>query len=107
MKLDIIPFEKIKSGEKTVEIRLYDEKRRQIKAGDSITFTCLQSGEKITAEVEAVNLFDSFLSLFKSPLFSKCGVRGMSVNEAADGMYQYYTRENEKKYGVVGIEIKI
>ncbi len=32
------PFEKIKSGEKTVEIRLYDEKRKAIKIGNGIVF---------------------------------------------------------------------
>ena len=36
MKLHASPFEKIKSGEKTIELRLFDEKRRQIKVGDTI-----------------------------------------------------------------------
>ena len=40
MKLNKEPFEKIKSGEKTIELRLYDEKRRKIKAGDTICFNC-------------------------------------------------------------------
>ena len=31
MKLDAVPFEKIKSGKKTVELRLFDEKRQKIK----------------------------------------------------------------------------
>jgi len=31
MRLHNEPFQKIKSGTKTVELRLYDEKRRQIK----------------------------------------------------------------------------
>ena len=39
MKLNAYPFEMIKSGEKTIEIRLFDEKRQQIKAGDKIVFT--------------------------------------------------------------------
>ena len=30
MKLNESPFEKIKAGTKTIELRLYDEKRRKI-----------------------------------------------------------------------------
>ena len=33
MKLDKAPFEKIKSGEKTIELRLYDAKRWKIRIG--------------------------------------------------------------------------
>ncbi len=40
MKLAIVPFEKIASGAKNIESRLYDEKRRQINPGDQIEFTC-------------------------------------------------------------------
>ena len=38
MKLNESPFEKIKNGIKTVEFRLYDKKRQQIKIGDQIEF---------------------------------------------------------------------
>ena len=38
MSLRPHPFEKIKLGEKTIELRLYDEKRKEIKVGDTIEF---------------------------------------------------------------------
>ena len=41
MKLNESPFERIKNGTKTIEFRLYDEKRRQIKIGDKIVFILL------------------------------------------------------------------
>ena len=44
MKLDKEPFEKIKSGEKTIELSLYDEKRRKIREGDIIVFICRDGG---------------------------------------------------------------
>lgn len=47
MRLNTQPFKKIKEGEKTIELRLYDEKRRGISAGDIIVFTCRESGEKL------------------------------------------------------------
>ena len=41
MKLNESPFERIKNGTKTIEFRLYDEKRQQVKVGDQIEFsTC-------------------------------------------------------------------
>lgn len=36
LKLASLPFESIKSGRKTIESRLYDEKRREINLGDEI-----------------------------------------------------------------------
>ena len=38
MKLNRDPFEKIKSGSKTIEMRLFDEKRQRISVGDFIEF---------------------------------------------------------------------
>ena len=38
MNLDSNPFEMIKNGTKTIELRLNDDKRRKIKVGDYIIF---------------------------------------------------------------------
>lgn len=46
------PFERIKNGTKTVEYRLYDEKRQQIKIGDKIEFSKLPDlQEKLLVDV--------------------------------------------------------
>ena len=47
MKLKESPFERIKNGTKTIEFRLYDEKRKQIKIGDKIEFSKFVSILKI------------------------------------------------------------
>ena len=39
MKLNDSPFNKIKNGTKTMELRLYDEKRRRLREKDYIEFT--------------------------------------------------------------------
>ncbi len=107
MRLADEPFEKIKSGEKTVEIRLYDEKRKKIKVGDSIVFykgnNCK---EWIAVTVVALYRFESFRELFSSELFPKTGSYGMTVNEATESMCHYYTPAQEKEYGVLAIEVK-
>lgn len=36
MKLAPLPMQEIREGRKTIELRLYDEKRKQISVGDTI-----------------------------------------------------------------------
>lgn len=108
MRLADEPFGKIANGEKTVEIRLYDEKRRAIVVGDTIIFYRSNSREaRIIATVVGLNRFDSFIDLFRSKLYAKTGCGDLTPEESANSMYAYYTQEQEQKYGVLGIEIKI
>ena len=78
MKLKESPFEKIKNGTKTIEFRLYDEKRSKIKIGDQIEFSKLPDLQE-TILVDVLDLYrdSTFESLFKklfhdSPLFLPC-----------------------------------
>ena len=45
MKLLDIPYDKILSGKKSIEIRLFDEKRQKINIGDFIEFSKLPNLE--------------------------------------------------------------
>ena len=101
MKLKEDPFERIKNGTKTIEFRLYDEKRRKIKIGDKIEFWKLpELEEKIVVEVLDLYKEDSFEKLFK-----KICTDEEEAKIKTNTMYQYYTPEEEKKYGVIGIKI--
>lgn len=106
MKLDKKPFEMIKSGRKTVELRLYDEKRRKIALGDKIIFQSLDSGETLAVTVLKLHIYDSFAELYKH--FDKVSM-GYEENETANpkDMNKYYKPENQEKFGVVGIEISL
>ena len=106
MKLHADPFEKIKSGQKTIELRLYDEKRQQIKAGDTITFTNTSSGEKLQATVKRLHRFDGFAALYQALPLLQCGYTAEDVATAhPSDMEAYYSAEEQEKYGVVGIEL--
>ena len=64
MKLQESPFERIKNGTKTVEFRLYDEKRSKIKKGDQIEFSKLPDlQETILVDV---------LDLYREDTFENC-----------------------------------
>ncbi len=95
MHLHEDPFFKIQSGQKKVEVRVYDEKRRAIKAGDKINFISRRNPvQTLTKTVARVNVFQSFEELFsKYP------------SERTD-IHQYYSKEDEQKYGVVAIELE-
>ncbi|MBQ8378242.1 MAG: ASCH domain-containing protein [Oscillospiraceae bacterium] len=106
MNLNSSPFEMIKSGEKTIELRLYDEKRQKIKTGDTVIFTNTLSGEKLCATVKRLHQFGSFEELYKTLPLLQCGYTSDDIDTAHPlDMEQYYSAEEQKKYGVVGIEL--
>ena len=49
MNLNPEPFEMIRNDQKTIELRLNDEKRRMINVGDMIEFTQTETGENLPA----------------------------------------------------------
>ena len=108
MKLNPDPFEMICSGKKTIELRLNDEKRQKIKVGDIIEFSHIQTGEKLIAKVIAIHKFDSFAELYQKLPLLKCGYTESDITTAKpEDMNLYYTPEQQEKYGVLGIELKV
>ena len=100
------PFKKIKNGQKTIELRLYDKKRRLIKVGDTITFTNNASGETLSTAVKKLHRFDSFAELYSSLPLLQCGYTPENIERAhPSDMDRYYTPEAQSKHGVVGIEL--
>ena len=61
MQLKPSPFGMIKNGTKTIELRLYDDKRKKIRPGDSIIFVNTEDNS-LTLKTEVIELyvFDSF-----------------------------------------------
>ena len=105
MRLHDIPFKKIQSGTKTIEMRLYDDKRQMIQIGDEIEFTSRTSGEKQVTEVIGIHLYNSFEEIYRD--YDKVSL-GYDIDEEASftDLEKYYSKEEQKKFGVIGIEIK-
>ena len=106
MNLHPEPFELIKLGKKDIEMRLYDERRQNIKIGDTIVFTNNITKESLSVEVINLYRFDSFEELYKH--FDKTRL-GYAQDEDADPkeMEKYYSSDKILRYGVLGIEIKL
>lgn len=107
MKLNPDPFVAIETGKKNIELRLNDEKRKQINVGDMITFANTADPErKLFAKVIVLHHAPSFAELFTTIPLSVCGFDGtLSPEEAANAMRQYYSADVEMKYGALGIEL--
>lgn len=105
MKLHNDPFNLIKSGTKTIELRLNDLKRQKIKVGDLIEFTNRVTDEKMLVRVIDLIKFNSFSDLYKN--FSKVSM-GYREDEEANpsDMELYYSLEEQEKYGVLAIKIE-
>lgn len=102
------PFDAVRFGYKTIELRLYDEKRRRINVGDEIEFIHNDdSYMRITKTVAALHVFDSFEELYDSLPLLKCGYTPFDLRDAkAEDMESYYPAPLQKKNKVVGIEFK-
>ena len=107
MKLHPHPFAKIKDGSKTIELRLYDEKRQRISVGDTIRFVSTESAaDEAVVLVRNLFIFDSFDELYKHLPLTECGYTEEDVYAASpDDMEMYYSKEKQSQYGVVGIQL--
>ncbi len=108
MKLQPSPFEMIRNGTKTIELRLFDEKRKKIRIGDTILFTNTASNEILSVKVLELLVFDSFETLYSQLQLLDCGYTKEDVDTASpDDMNAYYPKELQQEYGVVGIKIAL
>ena len=101
------PFQQIVAGTKTVEMRLDDERRKNIKIGDYIAFTNNENGQIMVARVVSLSRFKSFAELYAAMDLTKCGYSAEQLASAhPNDMLQYYTAEQQRQYGALGIEVE-
>lgn len=107
MKLNPDPFQRIANKRKTLELRLNDEKRQQVKIGDEIEFTELSNeARKVTVRVIGLHHFPTFKDLYENIDLSMLGhdPETISASDYID-MFSYYSEQQQIKDGVLGIEI--
>lgn len=105
-KLQNKPFTNIKNGLKTIEMRLYDEKRQLVEKGDIIVFKNIENEETLTTRVVNLYKFSNFKDLYQNFDKTKLGYNSQEEAKPED-MEKYYKKEEMQKYGVVGIEVEI
>lgn len=106
LKLATEPFDAIISGNKTIESRLYDTKRQKIQIGDRIIFTNRDNSEQtVTAEVVGLLRYATFRDLFSHNNPRKFG--GDNAEWLENQISEFYSIEDQKIYGVIGIEFRV
>lgn len=103
MRLDKDIFEEIKDGNKIIEYRLYDEKRRKIKVGDKIEFKKRPDFK----EVISVDVLEIYTEKTFEELFRKLYSDEHKIKESASYMNRFYSPEKIKEYGVIAIKFSV
>jgi len=106
MKLQPFPFDKIRSGDKNIEVRLYDEKRKEIRIGDIIEFKREpEQVESVNAEVIGLLNYKTFADLVND--FPASAFGHPDKDDLLKSIFTFYTKEQEEEYTVLGIKIKL
>ena len=75
-------FTAIKEGKKIVEVRLNDEKRREIKVGDTIEFIKVpQQSEVLKVQVTNLRAYNTFEEMYENIPFQDFDCEGWSMKE--------------------------
>lgn len=107
MQLQPSPFKQIQAGTKYLEIRLYDEKRRNMRVGDTIEFhNALDPNDLHHKKIVAMTHAKSLLDLFQQiPLETAGWPEGTLPEKAASHMRKYYSEEEETMFGAVALHL--
>lgn len=109
MNVDGKWFDKVVGGSKTIELRLNDDKRRNVKVGDYVILNNLAEKPELTksvVQVTALHKFDNYEDLYNNLDMAKCGYSKSDVPNP-DDMLEYYSAERQAEWGVVGIEFDL
>lgn len=108
LKLQPKYFELMKKGIKTIEVRLLDEKRQKIKVGDEIEFLKEpEKAEKLLTQVKNLYYYSSFEELLDAYPIECFAGKETSKEELLSILSSFYSKDEEKKYGVVGIRVEV
>lgn len=99
-------FDFILHGTKRIELRLNDEKRQQIKIGDTIIFHNEQ-GKTFSAEVKDLFRQNSFEELFENFEIDILADKSTTKAELLQVLDEFYTPKKQAKFGVLGILIEL
>ncbi len=94
----ILPY--IESGEKDLEVRVWDSKRKHINIGDTIVFD-----RRLHRRVKAIYRYDSFDEMLKVQRAERI-MPGWNANRIRSGLSAIYPPEREA-LGVVVFELEV
>lgn len=97
-------FEIVKNGTKTVEVRLYDEKRRKLKVGDTLVFLKRPDDiEQIKTTITKLDTYKNFKELVNNYDIKDLYLESYTKEMFLDELKRFYSEEDQEKYGVLAI----
>jgi ASC-1-like (ASCH) protein len=93
----------ILNGQKTVEGRSNKGKLKDLKVGDKLS---IGSDEKLFM-VKQINYYDSFRNMIVGEGLKSVIPDKNTVEDAEAIYYKFYTREQEKEFGVLAIKMEV
>ncbi len=107
MKLNPKYFEYMKKGTKEIEIRLNDDKRKNLKIGDEIIFQKVpELKEELYTTVENLFFEKSFEDAIMNLEIQQYADQKETRENFLKDLYKFYTKEQENKYGVIAIKVR-
>lgn len=97
-------FEIVKQGQKDIEARVNDLKRRKLQVGDTLIFLKRPLEEEhIVKTVKDLQYYDSFEELVQHYEMRRIYLDGYTKEQYLQEMARFYTEEAVREYGVVAI----
>lgn len=108
LKLQPRYYNSMKNGIKLIELRLLDEKRKNIKIGDEIEFKKEPDlTESIITKVKGLLLYENFESLIDDYPIEVLSDINTKKEELLKVLDKFYLKEKQDQYGVIGIRIEL
>lgn len=105
MHVDDRYFWSLVSGEKSIEGRLYDERRRRIMKGDHVRMFC-DEGYEAYFLVKDVRVYDSFREMLLNEGLDNVLPGIKEIEKGVEVYRKFYSEKEEKRYGVCAIELE-
>ncbi len=93
----------ILNGQKTIEGRLNKGKFKDLKIGDIL----LIGPEEKRFLIERTTIYETFREMIEKEGIENVIPNKDNIDEAEAVYYKFYTKEQEKEFGVLGIKIKM
>jgi len=97
MKLSEPYYNLVKTNKKTVEIRVYDEKRKQLSVGDKILFTKTDGSGEFRRPIKKLSVSKKFETALKRSTLRKAMPNLCKISDAVDIYHSFQIIKKTQK----------
>lgn len=108
LTLNSVYFDYMLNGTRRIEMRLYSDKKRYMKVGDKIRFFKLpDNNEYFDAKIVELIKCKSFADIIDNYDIKYLVDKDYKVEDLIKSLRGMYTKDEETKYGVIGIKVEL